>query len=317
MYDARVSRIHVIHENSVWSKPLFDALEARGLPYEDWHLDRGVVRIQATPPTGVFYNRMSASSHTRDHRYAPELTMATLMWLESHGRRVLNESRALGLELSKAAQYAELEAVGVATPRTIAAVGREAVLAAARELDGPIIIKPNRAGKGLGVQLFRSREGLADFLDASEPPIDGITLVQQYIEPPEAFITRVELVGQKLLYAVRVDTSEGFELCPADACAVGDQFCPTPSAGASTRAKFEVVPGYASPLIERYQAFMRKNGAHVAAFEQVVDRDGNTFTYDVNMNTNYNGDAEAVAGVSGMGAIADYLGAELARAQTP
>lgn len=308
-----MSSIYVIHENSTWSEPLFAALKERGLPFVDWHLDRGVVRVQDEPPEGVFYNRMSASSHTRDHRYAPELTAATLMWLESHGRRVLNTSRALSLELSKAAQYAELEKVGVRAPRTIAAVGREEVVAAAHSFDGPIIIKPNRAGKGLGVQLFRSRSGLEAFLESYEEPVDGITLVQEYVEPPEAFITRVELVGRKLLYAVRVDTSEGFELCPADACAVGEDFCPTTEAEEGARPKFEVLTGFSSPLIERYQAFMKNNGAHICAFEQVVDADGNAYTYDVNMNVNYNAEAEALAGVSGMGAIADYLGAELAR----
>ncbi len=307
-----MTSIHVIHENSVWSEPLFAALAERDLPFVDWHLDRGQVPLDESPPEGVFYNRMSASSHTRDHRYAPELTMATLMWLEAHGRTVKNGSRSLGLELSKTGQYAELHKVGVRTPRTIAAVGKEAVLAAAQAIEGPIILKPNRAGKGLGVQLFRSRAGLEEFLDTYDPPVDGITLVQAYIEPPESFITRVELVGRRFLYAVRVDTSEGFELCPADACAIGDRFCPT-TVQATARPKFEVLKGFTSPLIERYQAFMENNDAHVSAFEHVVDAAGNTYTYDVNMNTNYNSEAEAAAGMSGMGAIADYLGAELAR----
>ncbi|MFP3490520.1 alpha-L-glutamate ligase, partial [Staphylococcus sp. SIMBA_130] len=77
------------------------------------------------PPDGIFYNRMSASSHTRDHRYAPEYTAAVLEWLESHGRRVLNDSRALALEVSKVAQYAALRKHGIVTPKTIAAVGKD------------------------------------------------------------------------------------------------------------------------------------------------------------------------------------------------
>jgi predicted ATP-grasp superfamily ATP-dependent carboligase len=253
---------------------------------------------------------MSASSHTRAHRYAPELTAASLHWLEAHGRRVINGARSLSLELSKAAQYAELGRFGVRTPRTVACVGSAAILAALATFDGPVILKPNRAGKGAGVHLFREHDAVAPHLDAAEAPIDGITLVQQYIQPPEAFITRVEFVGQRFLYAVRVDTSEGFELCPADACAVGDAFCPTDG---SARAKFEIIAGFSSPLIERYQAMLEANDAHVAACEFVVDADGTPYTYDVNMNVNYNSDAEAVAGVSGMDAIARYLGDELAR----
>ena len=42
--------------------------------------------------------------------------------------------------------------------------------------------------------------------------------MQRYIRAPEPFITRVEFVGGRFLYAVRVDTSQGFELCPADQC---------------------------------------------------------------------------------------------------
>ena len=44
-------------------------------------------------------------------------------------------------------------------------------------------------------------------------------LVQRYIKAPEPFITRVEFIGGQLLYG-RVDTSQGVELCPADACQI-------------------------------------------------------------------------------------------------
>jgi hypothetical protein len=53
------------------------------------------------------------------------------------------------------------------------------------------------------------------------------------------------------------------------------------------------------------------NGIGIAGIEFIVDRAGELYTYDVNTNTNYNGDAERAAGVSGMRAIAAYLGEEL------
>ena len=49
-----------------------------------------------------------------------------------------------------------------------------------------------------------------------------------------------------------------------------------------------------------------------AGVEFVVDQDGSPYTYDINTNTNYNSEAESRAGCSGMGAIAEYLGQELA-----
>jgi hypothetical protein len=92
-----MARIHVLHENAAWVVPLEAALRELDLPFELWFLDQGSVDLAAPPPEGVFYNRMSASSHTRGHRFAPELTQVVLTWLERHGRRVVNSSRALAL----------------------------------------------------------------------------------------------------------------------------------------------------------------------------------------------------------------------------
>src|SRR5271169_7167312 len=123
--------IHVIHENAAWLEPLARALDAEDLPWRDWFLDRGVFDLSMAPPAGIFYNRMSASSHTRDHRYAAELTASVLAWLERHGRRVINGSRALDLEISKTRQYAALEAAGLRTPDTVLVAGKDLLVAAA------------------------------------------------------------------------------------------------------------------------------------------------------------------------------------------
>ncbi len=302
--------IHIIHENDQWTAPLRRELEALGLPYREWFIDQGRFDLSAPPPQGVYYNRMSASSHTRNHRYAAEYTAAVLAWLEGHGRRVLNSSRALQLEVSKIAQYAALNAHGLRTPRTVAAVGREEIVQAARSFAGPFITKHNRGGKGLGVRLFRSVDALTDYADSGdfEQPVDGITLVQEYIEAPEPFITRCEFVGREFLYAVRVDSSQGFLLCPADECQAGDAFCPTATAPTS---KFKILRGFSHPVIARYRRFIEANGIHIAGIEFVVDKQGELYTYDINTNTNYNPSAEAEAGLCGMRAIAKYLGKEL------
>lgn len=321
-----MSRIHVIHENAAWVVPLRAAFEAIGAPYEEWFLDTGILDLTRPPPEGVFYNRMSASSHTRGHIHAPEYAGAVIEWLERHGRVVVNGRRALQLELSKVAQYQALAAHGIPTPETIAVVGPQHIPAAAAKLGFPVILKHNRAGKGLGVRLVNSEAGLAQALEAltadSDPfaqPRDGVWLVQRYIAAPEPFITRAEFIGGRFLYAVRVDTSEGFELCPADACQVGEgEFCPAVAPG----EKFRILDGFTHPLIHRMEAFLTANGIGVGAIEFITDREGRTFAYDVNTNTNYNAEAERKAGRegsrTGMGVIAAHLsgllGSRLARA---
>jgi hypothetical protein len=305
----------VIHENDAWVAPLRAAFAALGTPFEELFLDRGVLDLNKAPPEGVFYNRMSASSHTRGHTYAPEYAGAVIEHLERHGRAVVNGRRALQLELSKVAQYQALAAHGIPTPATLAVIGTENIAAAGAQLGYPLILKHNRAGKGLGVQLVRSAAALAEAVakieadpDPAAHPRDGIWLVQRYIEATEPFITRAEFVGGRFLYAVRVDTSEGFELCPADACAIGEgAACPAVAPG----EKFRLLEGFTHPLLHRMEAFLLANGVGVGAIEFITDAQGHSFAYDVNTNTNYNAEAESRAGRSGaqtgMGAIAAHL----------
>ncbi|MEM7442126.1 MAG: alpha-L-glutamate ligase [Pseudomonadota bacterium] len=302
-------RVFIIHENDDWVVPLRRELADRRTPFDEWFLDRGALDLTRPPPEGIFYNRISASSHTRGHRYAPEFTTAVLAWLARHGRTVVNGERAVQLEVTKVGQYEALKAFGIQTPDTAAVVGKEHIAAAAERISYPIILKHNRAGKGLGVRLLLSAEALAQHLasDDFEESIDGITLVQRYIEAPSPHITRVEFVGGRLVYAVRVDTSEGFELCPADVCQIDDDesgVCPADAPA----DKFQIIPNFRHELLPAWQAFLAKNDIDIAGIEFIEDADGRAFTYDVNTNTNYNPDAEAKDGRRGMGTIADYLG---------
>src|SRR4030095_12991518 len=175
---APATKIYVIHENDTWVEPLRAAFVEIDAPFEEWFLSEGLLDLSQAPPQGVFYNRMSASSHTRDHRYAAELTGGVLAWLESHRRRVVKGGRALQLEMSKMAQYAALARCGIRVPRTVAAVGRDAIVQAARTMRGRFITKHNRAGKGLGVRLFDDVAALERYVDADafEAPVDGVTL---------------------------------------------------------------------------------------------------------------------------------------------
>ena len=306
-------KVYVIHENNDWTRHLVARLEELHIPFDTWHLDEGIVNLSEAPPEGIFYNRMSASSHTRNHRYAPELAGAVIDWLEFYDRKVLNGSNALRLEISKVKQYTQLERFGIKVPKTVAAVGKEQIIEAAKSLNTvPFITKHNRAGKGLGVQLFYSLEALQEHLDKPtfEHSVDGITLVQQYIKSPDNSITRVEFIGGEYVYSVRVDTSEGFELCPADACQIGDLFCPV-GEEPKDQMKFKIVENNRTELIEKYKQFLKANKIDVAGIEFVVDENGEVYTYDVNTNTNYNSDAEALVQKYGMLELAKVLGKEL------
>src|SRR5690606_8556077 len=108
-------------------------------------------------------------------------------------------------------------------------------------------------------------------------------------------------IGGQFIYAVQVDTSDGFELCPADACRID-------SVG-QTRPKFQIRRDFNDPIISKYEAFLKANQIQVAGIELIQNSDGEIFTYDVNTNTNYNAEAEEAANDKfGMLELAKFLG---------
>src|SRR5437868_11333632 len=116
-------KVYVIHENPQWYAPLAAAFDAAGVPHQEWLLGSGLLDLDAAPPAGVFWSRMSASSHTRGHPFAKDHARAVLCWLEAHGRRVVNGRRVLELEVSKADRLTALRAAGLDVPRTVVVAG--------------------------------------------------------------------------------------------------------------------------------------------------------------------------------------------------
>jgi len=229
----------------------------------------------------------------------------------------------LELEMSKVAQLTALRAAGIDTPRTVAVIGTHNLPEAARSFPAPFVIKHNQGGKGISVRRFDSAAELADAVAAGEldEPEDGITLLQELLVAAEPTITRVEIVDGAFVYAVSADTARGgYQLCPADACAIdpvsgallmppGATIAPEPD-----QQLFRLREGFAHPLVDQYLDFTRRHGIEVAGIEFIETVDGRAVTYDVNTNTNYNAAVEAVAPASGPRAIARFLGRELAAA---
>ncbi|MHA7261652.1 ATP-grasp domain-containing protein [Arthrobacter sp. TMN-37] len=308
--------IYALHENPDWFPPFARAFEQEGVEVVEWMLTDGALDLGAVPPEGIFWSRISASAHTRGHGLSKDYARAVLAWLEAAGRRTVNGRRVLELEMSKVDQLTALRAAGIDTPRTVAAVGRHRILEAAQAFGAPFILKHNQGGKGLGVRKFDSHDELAGYVGSVdfEEPEDGITLVQEYLQAAEPFITRAEFVGGRFLYAIKADTARGgFQLCPADACAIdpvtgrpvlppGATIAPEPG-----QQLFSLRDGFDHPILARYADFARRTNIEVCGIEFIETVDGRTVTYDVNTNTNYNAVVEAQAPVSAPRELVRYL----------
>ena len=313
MFSTVLPTINVLYENPAWIPPLREALEREGFRVSLVHVNEGSIDASALPPDGIWMNRISPSSHTRGNVHTVELTRQLLYWLEYHGRRVINGLPAFELEMSKLRQDLVLRRHGIRTPRTVLAVGRKHLLGAAATFDGPFITKHDQGGKGLGIRHFRSVGELEGHLDGGgfDAGPGARVILQEYVRAPEPFITRVEIVGGRFVFAMRSSTADGFELCPSDVCnpmPVGAGAGGEGSAGADAPGLFGPSPLTADdPLVQQYVRLCLEEGIEVAGIEFVEDAQGNRYTYDINGTTNYNQALGAMMGVDGMREVARYV----------
>ncbi len=300
-------KVYILYENAAWNVPIVRELTRLGLPVEEHYVQHGWIDPGAPPPHGIYINRMSPSSHTRGHVESVSLTHALLVYLESHGRRVINGSRSFLLEMNKVRQMRALNEFGIRTPRTLAATGVEGVLAAADHMTYPCLTKHNQSGKGLMIYRCDSAAQLRDLISSdrfSWSP-DHIVLLQEYIKPREPHITRVEIVDGQFLYAINSSTAGGFELCPADECELpAAANCPADAPQTGAGGTFRLSENFHDPIVDQYKDMMKHHQIDLAGIEFIEAEDGTKYTFDINCTTNYNGRVEEQSGLNGMAALA-------------
>src|SRR5215218_139181 len=109
----------VLHEHPEWQKPLFAALERRGVAFEPFDVTRAAFSNTDTPRARLYFNQASPSAYLRGNTRAVPLALAYMRTLERLGARVLNGADVFALELSKSVQATLLRTLGIATPRSI------------------------------------------------------------------------------------------------------------------------------------------------------------------------------------------------------
>jgi hypothetical protein len=289
-----VKSVAVLYEHPAWFGPLFAELERRGVPYEPLHAAEHVFDpAEPESPYSLVVNRMSPSAWTRGHADAIFHTLDYLAYLDEIGAPVLNGHRAYGFELSKARQAALISRLGLAYPRTRVIHRPEHAVDAARELEFPVLVKPNVGGSGAGIRSFDSLEEL----DASgyelDLGIDGIGLVQEHLPAAGGHVVRVEILGGELLYAIKLRLAEGsFNLCPAD-------YCKLPGIRDGVSGRGLPIEAYDAPhdVVEGAKQIVEAAGMDLGGVEYLVnERDGRPYYYDVNALSNFVADAPNVVG---------------------
>ncbi|MGQ0732197.1 MAG: ATP-grasp domain-containing protein [Acidobacteriota bacterium] len=313
----------VLYEHPVWFEPLFAALERRQLPYARIRADELTWDPRARPPYALVLNRMSPSAYLRGHGHAIRTTEAYLAYLAAHDIPVVNGLAAWRLETSKAAQVDLLTGLGVRHPRTLVTNTAAGVVDAAEEVGFPLVVKPNVGGSGAGIQRFDTRGALAAAAEAGQldRSLDGTLLVQQLIPARGGSITRVEVLGGELLYAIRITPPAGlFNLCPADICrpdSPQQAERQTDAGMCVTKPAMQIEATTVSLAVLRDAlAIARHAELDVCGIEFIThDGDGQPYFYDINALSNFVTDAVRIVGFDPFERFARHLESKLAGVQ--
>src|SRR5436305_5168810 len=119
-YGTMAQDLVVLFEHPEWQKPLFAALERRGVRFGKYDLKQGAFDPSELPGAPLYFNQASPSAYVRGNTRAVPFALALMRSLELGGARVLNGTRAFSLELSKSAQTALMQRICIAHPRTLA-----------------------------------------------------------------------------------------------------------------------------------------------------------------------------------------------------
>lgn len=265
-------------------------------------------------PYSLVFNRMSPSAYLRGGLQGMFYTLAWLDRLDRLRVPVVNGLNAFTMETSKARQLNLLERLGLEYPRARVLNHASQVADGAAGLRFPLVFKANIGGSGAGIVRFDDLESLqrAAAAGSLDFGVDHTALLQEYVPARYEQIVRVELLGGKFLYAIKVIINgETFNLCPADICQRTDgvalQRSACPVDAPKTGLKVE---GYQPPreVIDACERIMQTAQIDVGGIEYMIDdRDGRIVYYDINALSNFVADATNVIGFDPFVRLVDYL----------
>jgi glutathione synthase/RimK-type ligase-like ATP-grasp enzyme len=307
----------VLYEHPEWQKPLFAALERRGIAYTPYDLKHAAFSNVESPRARLYFNQASPSAYVRGNTRAVPLALAYMRALERSGARVLNGADVFALELSKSAQATLLRTLGIDTPWSITFNDVGALRAYADRIQWPAILKPDQGGSGARIHVVESLAHVESIL-AADPSLwlpDNLFLLQEYLpHDTEQGIVRLEFLGGELLYAMRVKTHGRFNLCPSPVCNPdeGDGACDMPAAqAAAPPVVFYPYRDVPHAAVETALTIVRAARLDVGGIEYLETLDGRRVFYDINANSNLRPSVAASFGFDPFERVVDFLEGEL------
>ena len=314
----------VIHEHPEWQKPLFAALEKRGVSYAAFDLKQAAFSNVESPAAKLYFNQASPSAYVRGNTRAVPLALAYMRTLERLGARVLNGADVFALELSKSAQATLLRTLGHRHAMVDHVQRRRPRFALTpTRIRWPALLKPDQGGSGARIHVVESLAQVESIF-AADPAVwqpDNLFLLQEFLpHDPEQGIVRLEFLGGELLYAMRVKTHGRFNLCPSPVCNPddGEGACEIPASQESAPpVEFYPYPDVPRDAVQTAARIVRAARLDVGGIEYLETPDGRRVFYDINANSNLRPSVASAFGFDPFERVVDFLEQQLQGRRQP
>ncbi len=262
--------VEIIYENESILEYFTTALEEINVPYRLNFIDASELDIAQPPDDIVYLNCVGADAHSRGHGSSILLLEQYLEHLAAYNRKVVNDYHTLDFMISKIAQYRLMKRHGLTHPQTIFSSDVEELLSMSPGISFPVVARGDHPGRRSEFQTCTTQPQLEAALRklSADKTSGGVMLVQQYIEPREGLVSRVEFIDFSPV-CIYTQSDHSGDKTPSSGIVVGQ------------------IADAQQQLVNRYADLCRSAGFRMAGVEFVTGRNGSIYTLEVSGTTAY------------------------------
>ena len=305
--------IGILYEHHTWLSPLFEELLKRGHPFERINVGRHHFNPHERDASfSLIINALCAQPGARPGNF---YATSYLHHLENLGLPIVNGTFAQHTETSKANQLSIFSSLGLKFPKSRVVNHLDQIVPAALSMKFPLLIKTNIGGSGRGIIRFDTLSALQKAIDLFQIMlgIDHTALVQEYHEPWDNAIVRVETLNGKFHYAIRVFPEEGNDRSQTAAqpdAPAGDALFYI--SGSPCRVKRVEAFTPSEKVIADVQRIAKTARLDAGGIEYLIDEQtGETFYFDISTLSCFFSDAKGIVGFDPCASFVDYIESRL------
>lgn len=293
-------KIGILYESKEWSN--FHLLKLlQGLGFDASLIDLSLTHFNLSQGLSfnLLVNRVFASSWIRGVPHAVSMALEISRLAESSGIRVINSSKAFLAEISKAYTYTELKRMGMNLPNTVVVNNLTEMEKAFSNLEFPMVMKHNRCGRAFQAKKFNSQEEFLQNLENFSVGPDGLVILQEFKKSREGFISRIEVLGGSLMFAIKRYLAEG------------------DISSYSRGSVFEVYSDVPGSIVELSLKAAKALEVEMGGFDIIEGEDEKDYIIDVNSTSNFTPDYIDLLGFDPIEKMALYIAKEAQKLYSP